>query len=152
MNGYLIGRQPRFVHPDPRSRAARLGNGHLAEAAIADDLPMRSARAVAEYGARPVGEYRNHPSRLPSQPSLSDCIDPAVERVEALALHPMVDRTVAQPQGGKLRSSHHPVLPLSKLRDLPVVLTRLTFPPYYVVKVNRVAHARQDGGRRVTAG
>jgi hypothetical protein len=83
---------------------------------------------------------------------LSDGVDAAVERMEAFALHPMVDRTVAQPQAGKLGSSHHPVLPLSKLRDLLVVLTRLTFPPYYVVKVNLVAHARQDGGRGVTAG
>lgn len=112
---------------------------------------MRSARAVAQDRSGAAGEHGRHPPRLPSQPSLSDRVDAAVERVEPLALQAMIDRPGAQTEGGQLRSSNHSVLPLSQARD-HLVVTSLTFAPYYVVNVKLVAHAGQRASPGVTRG
>jgi hypothetical protein len=83
--------------------------------------------------------------------SLSDRVDGAVEGVEALALEAMIDRAGAHAGGQELGPSHHAVLSLRQACDR-LVVTTLTFAPYYVVKVRVVAHAAQDCARGVTAG
>jgi hypothetical protein len=83
---------------------------------------------------------------------LSDCVNAAVERVQAFALKAVVDRALAHAKGDQLRPGNDTVLSLCEGGDLQVILTTLTFAPYYVVKVRVVAHARQDGASRVTAG
>jgi hypothetical protein len=151
VDGDLVGGQARLMHADARAGAACLRNRHLARTAVADELPVRSARTVAQDCSGPIRQYSGHPPSLPSQPSLSDRVDPAVERVEALALQAMIDCPGAQTEGGQLRSSNHPVLTLSQARD-HLVVTSLTFAPYYVVKVRLVAHAGQRASPGVTGG
>jgi hypothetical protein len=72
---------------------------------------------------------------------LSDRVNAAVERVKAFALKPVVDRALAHAKGDQLRPGDDPVLSLCEGGDLQVILTTLTFAPYYVVKVRVVAHA-----------
>jgi hypothetical protein len=75
-----------------------------------------------------------------------------VERVEALALESMVDCAVAHAECGQLRACDHSILALREFGDLQIIFTTLSFAPYYVVKVSRVAHAGQGGSRGVTVG
>ena len=82
---------------------------------------------------------------------MSDRVHTAMERVEALALQAMIDRAGAHAEGGQLRASNDAVLTLSQARDR-LVVTSLTFAPYYVVKVRFVAHAGQRASPAVTGG
>src|SRR5215208_6331361 len=63
----------------------------------------------------------------------------------------MIDCAGAQTEGGQLSSSNHPVLTFSHARD-QLVVTSLTFAPYYVVRVRVVAHATQRASPGVTGG
>jgi hypothetical protein len=82
---------------------------------------------------------------------LSDRVDAAVKGVEALALQAVVDGAGAHAESGQLGSSNDPILTLSQARDR-LVVTSLTFAPYYVVKVRFVAHAGQRASPGVTGG
>jgi hypothetical protein len=82
---------------------------------------------------------------------LPDGVNSAVKGVEAVALQPMIDCVRAQAEFHQLRSRDHPILALRETRHR-LVVTTLTFAAYMAVKVSGVAHAREDGARRVTAG
>jgi hypothetical protein len=82
---------------------------------------------------------------------LSDRVDAAVERVEALALQAMIDRICPKPERKQLRPRHHAVLPLGQPRN-GLIPTNLTFAAYMAVNVRFVAHAGQRASPGVTRG
>jgi hypothetical protein len=87
------------VHSQPRPTAVGSADGDVDEvAAIAQELPEGSRRAMAESGVRAAREHGGHLAPERWQRGVADRIDATVKRVKAVAAQPRLDR--ARPDAG----------------------------------------------------
>lgn len=76
---------------------------------------------------------------------MPDGVNTAIKEQQAPEPQSMVNRVGAQPELHQLCPGHHPMLPLRKLPDCPIEVTRSSFAAYLAVNADLVAHAGQDG-------
>jgi hypothetical protein len=107
------------MEDDPRSAVTRTGDGDL-EMLGAQQLPMRRTRPVAQDRIWPRGEHGRHPATVCSHDPVSDHVGAAMDRVQAGALEPVVDRAPSDADLDQLLVRDDAMLPLGKLCDQSV--------------------------------
>jgi hypothetical protein len=88
---------------------------------------------MAERCSRAAAQDRREPARIEVEPGVADCIDAAVNPVEASRLRPEVDRRVGDADREQLGTGHEPALRRSKLRypmNPSALTSRCAFPQH----------------------
>ncbi len=63
----------------------------------------------------------------------------------------MIDRALAEPEGGELHTGDHAVLAFGERPDQAVGWMLATFTIYFMVKCTRISHSPDGGGEGVPA-